>query len=148
MRGFTLIEIIVVTALIAIVSTLSVQSYQSHILRSEHLVAQNNLQALALALESYRLQFGSYTGADAPENQRALMARAGLTKHVNEETHGAYEYRIATVSHAGLVYELVASPRGYETSLGALRLSSSGLKYWDRDKDNQFGSDENCWSCD
>lgn len=147
MKGFTLIEIVIVTALIAIVSTLSVQSYQSHILRSEHLVAQNNLQALALAVESYRLQFGSYSGVDAPEIKQAVMAQAGLFEHADEKTAEPYEYNISKVSHAGLAYELVAFPRRHEFSLGALRLSSNGLKYWDRDQDNQFGPDENCWSC-
>jgi type IV pilus assembly protein PilE len=50
-RGMTLIEMMMVLALVGIVSTIAYPSYQRHLIKSERSQAQSNLLAMQLYLE-------------------------------------------------------------------------------------------------
>lgn len=51
-KGFTLIEVMIVVAIVAILASIAVPSYQSHIIKSKIKEAQANLIALSLSAES------------------------------------------------------------------------------------------------
>lgn len=53
-RGFTLIELIVVVAIVAILAAVALPAYEGYILRTKVRMAQSDLQALAVVVESYR----------------------------------------------------------------------------------------------
>lgn len=50
--GFTLIEVMIVVAIVAILASIAVPSYQSHIVKSKIKEAQTNLVALSLSAEN------------------------------------------------------------------------------------------------
>ena len=64
-RGFTLIEITVVVAIIAILAAIAYPSYSNHLLRSKLRVAQTDLVALGAHLENLRQRTLWYPAADA-----------------------------------------------------------------------------------
>lgn len=50
--GFTLIEVMIVVAIVAILASIAVPSYQNHVIKSKIKEAQANLIALSLSAES------------------------------------------------------------------------------------------------
>jgi len=74
MRGFTLIEIMIAVAIVAILAAIAVPSYNSQIQKSRRSDATAALTAAASAQERWYFQFNGYAsdvadigGADSPE---------------------------------------------------------------------------------
>jgi type IV pilus assembly protein PilE len=63
-RGFTLIELMVVVAIIAILLAIAIPSYRIFVLRSQVRAAQTDLQALAVNAENFLQRTLSYSGTD------------------------------------------------------------------------------------
>ena len=61
MRGMTLIELMVVLAVVAILSTLAVGSYRQYVLRANRTDATSALLRVQVAQEKYFLQNNAYT---------------------------------------------------------------------------------------
>lgn len=71
-QGFTLIEIIVVIAVIAILASLVGPAVFRHVTDARSTAARAQLESLAMALDSYRLDTGDYP--TTAQGLRALMA--------------------------------------------------------------------------
>jgi|GEM_PF-478611 len=63
-RGFTLIELMVVIAVIAILSAIAIPQYQSYNRRMKCLDGKATLLKAAAVVERYRAQHGSYKGLE------------------------------------------------------------------------------------
>lgn len=62
-RAFTLVELMVVVAIVAILASIAVPSYQQHVRKSARTVAMADLEAIAAAMARYRSQNFTYAGA-------------------------------------------------------------------------------------
>jgi general secretion pathway protein G len=71
--GFTLLELLVVMVIIGLLAAYVGPRYFAQIGKSEQGVARAQIEALAKALDTYRLDTGSYPGADKGLN--ALMTK-------------------------------------------------------------------------
>jgi general secretion pathway protein G len=71
--GFTLIELLVVVLIIGLLAGFTAPRYFGQVAKSEVNVARAQLDALAKALDQYRLDTGSYPSSDA--GLQALVAR-------------------------------------------------------------------------
>lgn len=82
--GFTLLELLVVVAIIGLLAAYVGPRYVAQLDKSEVATARSQIEALARALESYRLDVGSYPSAE--RGLRALQERPTN----NNRWHGPY----------------------------------------------------------
>jgi len=112
--GFTLLELLVVVAIIGLLAAYVGPRYVSQLGKSEVTAARTQIEAIARALESYRLDNGNYPPAEAGLN--ALRTRPNnqprwngpyLQKDVPVDPWGnPYFYRLA--SSGGRDFELLS----------------------------------------
>ncbi len=78
-RGFTLLELLVVVAIIALLAAYVGPKYFTQVGKTEHSLAKAQVEALARALGAYRLDTGRFPTSE--EGLAALVARPpGVTK--------------------------------------------------------------------
>ena len=131
LRGFTLIELMIVVAIVAITAAIALPSYQNQIQKTRRGVAKADL----IELTSFMQRF--YT-----ENNRFDQDRGGnaVALPFNESpTDGATKYYDLTLVVAQSSYTLSAAPKGAQSSdsCGTLSVAHTGAKT------HVSGSD--CW---
>lgn len=123
-RGFTLIELLVAIAIVAILATVAVASYQDHIRRSARADAKAVLMEAAGFMERYYTTNGRYStdaaGTTAPE-------LTGLTQSPKE---GNARYNITVSAITAQSYTLQAAPTGAQANdpCGNLTLTHTGVR--------------------
>ena len=146
-RGFTLIELLVAIAIVAILATVAVTSYQDHIRRSARADAMAVLMEAAGSMERFYTTNGRYT-TDAPVNPHPALT--GLTQSPRD---GAARYTISFLNISAQAYTLRAVPTGAQTGdvCGELTLTHTGVKAvsGDADGDGTAGDADDiriCWN--
>jgi type IV pilus assembly protein PilE len=71
--GFTLMELMIVVAIIAILMAIAIPNYSNYIIRSKLTDAQNNLSATRVLMEQYYQDNRQYTNITTPGNCGASM---------------------------------------------------------------------------
>jgi type IV pilus assembly protein PilE len=105
--GFTLIELMITVAIVAILAAIAIPSYQSYIRKSRRTDAQALLQAAQLAEEKYRLNNTIYA-ATANFTDTAFAGVCPTSGSCLSQ--GGYYTLTATAGTAGVSYTLTATP--------------------------------------
>lgn len=132
LRGFTLIELMITVAVVAILSAIAYPSYQEYVLRSRRVEAQSLLGEAAARQERWRAQNGNYT---------TTVANLKLAWGAKSE-NGYYTLTMAAVSNDG-GYTLTATRTGSQTSdrrCGDFTLNALGVKGM-----SNAGTVADCW---
>lgn len=122
--GFTLIEVMIVVAIIGILAAISYPSYQHHVIKTKRTDMMSEMQNIASTIESRKLAQGSYSnalvtglGGDYPNQGTALYT----------VTIG----NVTGVSGTELTskWQITASPKsGQMANDGTLTLNYQGIK--------------------
>jgi len=109
--GFTLIELMIAVAILAIISAIAIPAYEGYIRDSRLGAMRMNLDTLRIAVEAFRLDDTSGTyGSKTTLNLTQIFDRYGWRP---EGDSGAYVYT-AYITSTG-AYSLGATGSGFET---------------------------------
>lgn len=132
-RGFTLIELMIVVAIVGILAAIVLPSYQQHVLRTRRAVAAGCLMELAQYMERTYTTTMTYAGATLP----SITCRSDLT--------GFYTFAFGTGEPTASTFKIVATPAGAQTGdtkCSAISLTHAGVK---ASSGTLATNDPSCW---
>ncbi len=119
-RGYTLIEMLIVLAIVGILASIAYPSYQDYLIRSRRSDGQSALLDLANRMESYYLDHQSY--------QFATIGHGGHHDVLSQAMTPGNEYTLKIVQATKNTYVLQATPIGSQAKADT-RCQSLVLNY-------------------
>lgn len=142
-KGFTLIELMIVVAIIGIIAAIAYPSYTEQVRKTKRSDGQGALMGLAGAMERHYASNNSYEGA---ADGGADTGSPGIYPD-EAPLDGNNKYYDLTIQSADATsFTLRATPKGAQAGDGMLELDSTGARRWDEDASGGFDTGENTWS--
>lgn len=145
-RGFTLLELMIVVAIVAILAAVAVPTYNGYITRTRRAAATACLSEYANYMERYYTSNLSYyqdTGTPPVKNVLPVLDCAAQS-----QTGPYYQYSFGANQPTAATYTIAAAPLGVQSSrdqaCGTLALDQKGQRYYQATKTDDAGV-RACW---
>lgn len=125
LRGFTLIELMIVMAIIAVLMSVAIPIYNRSIIRSKESVLKNNLYTLRTVIDEY-----TYDKQKAPQTLNDLVSDGYLRQvPVDPMTNSADSWKIIMEDASNTVNQ--SEPGIFDVRSGSDKTSLEGTPYSD-----------------
>lgn len=124
-KGFTLIELMIVIAILGILAAIAIPSYQDSVRRAKRADAQGALMGLANAMERHFTANNTFLGAGSPDTGAPTI----FSTQVPVDGGTAY-YNLTISAATASSYTLTATATGSQAGDGNFTLSNTGAKTW------------------
>jgi len=132
-KGFTLIELMIVVAIIGVMSAIAFPSYDSYMKKSRRADAKVGLSKIADKQERFYLQNNTYTNS---------FAAAGLnTSNTSEEGYYSFAISSADLVSGFIITATAGSSQANDTGCTTMTLSSTGAK----EPNGDPATEKDCW---
>ena len=141
-RGFSLVELMAVIAVISLLLIVAYPSYQGYVKDNRRTEAQSALSGFAAAMERHFSNNNTYLGAGPSGADTGAPAIYPDEAPLDSQT----KYYDLTI-HAATIstYTLRATPKGTQVGDGFLELLSTTQRRWDKNDDGTIGVGEYDW---
>lgn len=132
-KGFTLIEMLVVIAIIALLASLTVPGVQKGILRSQQVQSMNNLRQLVAANLNYAVNHGHYVPADDRWNRarwHGARSAPGAPFDPAEGFLADYLGKSRQVTQCPRFHSMLKGKQSFEDGTGGYGYNSSYVGGW------------------
>ena len=148
--GFSLIELMIVVAIIGIIAAIAYPSYLEQVKSTRRGDAQGALASFANAMERYYTQNNTYIGADggnsAITNTLTTPAAGVFANQSPSDGTPFYNLRIYNLTANSFELRAVPIAGSAQAGDGFIQLSSTGQRGWDVDDSGSISASENTWS--
>jgi len=118
-NGFTLIELMITVAVVAILTAIAYPAYTQFIIRSKRSAAQAQMMDIATRQQQYLMANRGYA-------DKAALTSSGYA--LPAEVAANYTYDVVADNSAMPKYTITFTPSGSQASDGDLTLTSEGVK--------------------
>jgi type IV pilus assembly protein PilE len=127
-QGFTLIELMIVVAIVGLLSAIAYPSYVEHLEKGRRVIAQGELLSFASAMEQWYVQHGSDYRATNVDDVAPNVYAATIT------IDGIAMYNIAVTAVTASAYTIRATPipGTAQYGNGYIELTSTGGRSWNK----------------
>jgi len=130
--GFSLIELMIVVAVIGILAAIAYPSYQDQIVKSRRAEGKAKLLEVAQALEKCKTLYGSYDNANC--------AAHGVVTGGKTQPSASGFYAVSATATSATAFTLQAVPTPTDAVCGTLTLDQTGTK-----GESGTGTVPDCW---
>jgi len=148
--GFTLLELMIVVAIIAILAAIAIPIYQDQVAKARRTDAEGALSSFANAMERYYTENSTYLGAAqgttaAYSNSAHAPVSTVFASQAPLDSATKY-YNLVIYTLQPNSYQLRAVPIGVQAGDGFLSLNSNGQRGWDKNDDGSLSTAEQSWN--
>lgn len=118
-RGFTLIELMITVAIVAILAAVALPSYRDYVIRGNRAAAQGEMLDIANRQQQFLLANRSYAS-------KTELEASGY--RVPSEVSTKYDYTVTVGSGSMPSFTISFQPKGGQSVDGELTLNSEGVK--------------------
>lgn len=129
-KGFTLVELLIVVAIISILSMVAYPSYRESVVRGNRVTVQGDLEAAAAAMANFRAQNFTYNNANMAAVFRTRSPASGTQQYELVFATGATN----TTPASFIIYARPVSG-GAQSGDGALGINEQGQRCWNKASD-------------
>lgn len=132
-KGFTMIELLVVITILGLIAAVAVPSYNDYVKKTRRKDAQGDLVNLSNAMERYFTANNTYA--------TATIGTGGIYPNASPIDGNTKYYNLSISASNATSYTLTATPTGTQSGNGRLILDSTGTKVWNT-KDDGTGTNQ------
>lgn len=135
-RGFTIIELMLAVAVVAILAAIAIPNYQQYVKKSKRVEVQAHLMSLAQQLASYKLVNQSFAGMSIAQLGGADYPQSNPNYHLS--LTDAYGVPLDQANSQNSTWLLVATPTTNSTQdgTGKISLIHTGAQCWYENQDD------------
>jgi len=145
--GFTLVELLIALAVLAIVSSIALPIYSTFTDRANRSEAQSDLLMCAQGMERWASNNFDYLGAADTNGDGTGDANIGnpAAEVCTPRSVTAGRYTITINLATATTFTLRANPIGQMADDGFMTVNQAGLQAWDQNNNGTIGANENTW---